>query len=106
MGLAFSLFRPTQTMSLSMQTQQTENNSAVSSPATNGSASQKAVAVKKRVTKVKAPARPYKKTETEVIVARSAIMKKKISILESKAVILRDRLEQHETELKLRQENA
>ena len=46
----------------------------------------------------KPAARPYKKVEDDVLGVRITSMKKKIAILESKAIILKDRLEMHVAE--------
>ena len=46
----------------------------------------------------KPAARPYKKVENDVLGVRITSMKKKIAILESKAIILKDRLEMHVAE--------
>lgn len=46
----------------------------------------------------KPAARPYKKVEDDVLGVRITTMKKKIAILESKAIILKDRLEMHVAE--------
>lgn len=74
---------------------------AKTASAKSGKAPRKALAPKKAA-KPKPPARPYKKTETGVLRTRIATMRKKLQILDSRAVILRDRLEQHEAEDKIR----
>ena len=46
----------------------------------------------------KPTARPYKKLEDDILGVRISTMKKRIAVLESKAIILKDRLELHVAE--------
>lgn len=70
-----------------------------------GKAPRKALAAKK--TRVnKGPARPYRKQETTVLQDRIRTMERKIDLLTSKTIILKDRLEHHQKELVYRTEAA
>lgn len=107
MGLACWFFALLRKMPLGSDPIAVTNTAAAPvSPSGTGSAPRKALAVKKKPSKPKGPARPYKKTESETIKMRIGTMKKKIAILESKAVILRDRLEMHEAEVVHREDAA
>ena len=56
-----------------------------------------------RVVKPRAPARPHKKLTEEVLKVRVADTKKRLSVLQSKAVLMEDRLGIYEKEVQLRE---
>lgn len=59
-----------------------------------------------RISKPRPEGRPYKRASKELLLDKIAKMKKQESVLQSRLVLLLDRLEKHTTELKLRDQEA
>ena len=55
-----------------------------------------------RVVKPRAPARPHKKLASDVLTGRVADTKKRLQVLQSKAVLMEDRLDAYEKEVSTR----
>ena len=68
-------------------------------------APRKALATRKAV-RPRAEGRPYKKLEASILTARMADLGKKLGVIEAKAVLLRDRLQQYQREETLRAETT
>ena len=60
-------------------------------------------ASKKRASKPRAKARPYRRVPDDVLHVRINDMKKRVSVLKSKTVLIEDRLSQHEEEVRIRE---
>lgn len=63
----------------------------------------KTPAPKKRASKPRAKARPYRRVPDDVLHVRINDMKKRVSVLKSKTVLIEDRLSQHEEEVHIRE---
>lgn len=66
----------------------------------------KATKVKKSSLKSRAPARPFKKLEQNILDSRLADARKKLAVWQSKAVLVQDKVDAYERELQLREGSA